>query len=320
MDKGGSAKVESLESSAQQICDILGKAKTMNEVMAVKGQLDELHMRLHEGMEWWPQYDIRRGQETVQMVERSIDSARKRIQPRRRFRFTSTSRANEKATSCKIEENKEEINDNSDNAKKHQALNPSYEDNSIEEGHGTAGATQGRVVILEVNGATAKISSGETSGRAVVVNGSGEGVHVVLSDDALSVRVSGLKHCIIDTGVVSGPVWVSQCSSCAVYSDCRQLRMHDSQDCTLRVCVRSSPIIERCHDIRIGPIHYKRNTELRTPDTEATEEANTVNENRHYEGRWRDVIDMSWLRESKSSNWRFLTDNDDDSLLIGRQI
>lgn len=346
--------VDKLETRAREVQNALNAAKTMEQVSLIRNELEEMRAYLYEGVEWWPQYDVRRGQQIVQGVEEGVDAAQERVKPRRRFRFTYSARsANPSSTegqekhagfpaACKVMNRdvnlhnktieKDADKGNSGDASavmKDGEMGAIIVDVQLDAPSTTSTRSADAVADLdaETNADTdvgtggRKLRREDVAGRAVIVRGAARGMRVTLGDGALSVRLAGLTRCMIDTGAVNGPVWVSGCSSCVVLANCRQLRVHQSRDCTMRVRVIGAPVIEHCIDIRIGPLPQPQSISANTTTT--TNNSNNIvaqHDGRMSqtldEGRWRDVVDMSWLREGSSANWRAVNEDDDDDMLI----
>lgn len=142
-----------------------------------------------------------------------------------------------------------------------------------------------------------------TDGRAVLIKGSMAKAPTFtrLSDGALSVRVTDVRLGTVDTGCVDGSVWLSGCTGCIIRTQCRQLRVHDSSACAIFAHVLSAPIVERCSALRFGPLRR----------------ASGQGEG---EGRWREVVDMSWLRGDRSDNWCEASVEDEDEKWLLQSI
>lgn len=267
--------IETLETKAKALESDLECTIIANDLPRFKHDLDELRSKLREGWELWPQYDVRRGQDMIQNLEKVMDATKTRLQPRRPFRFRS-------------------------------AAFPSRHDIIVETAASPGGyakltssvsaAIVAGEVLVDVSETNSKEGTIEVDNdvkeRAVLVRGDSCKKYIKLPDGTRSVRIVGLFSCVVDAGNVDGSVCMSECTNCVLRCQCRQVRLHDCLRCVLSTRVASKPIIERCKDVRIGPLKDGG------PD----------------EGQWKDVVDMSWLRETRSTNWKPATiDDEDDS-------
>lgn len=277
--------IENMEALANKVKDEIVKAKTIEELEVAKQGLGEIREKLREGVEWWAKFDVRRGQQVIESVESAADTGRQRIRPRRRFKFkksgssdtdTSGTRTSEmKATTLEVEEN--------ENGKGH-------EEEHEEEGLKIV------EVIIDKNGNKNKnvhLKNNQVNGHGVKIiqkhgdDGDDGRVKITIEDGAMSLWIVALSNCSIDVTDVNGPVWVRDCKECLISCKCRQLRIHDCDDCIMRVDVNGAPILEGCTNMKFGLLNVGAGA-----------------------GTWNDVVDMSWLREGESKNWRLLHDGE----------
>jgi hypothetical protein len=122
-----------------------------------------------------------------------------------------------------------------------------------------------------------------------------------------TLRLSGLRECIIRAGPVSGSVYVEQAHDCLLTVGAHQLRIHDSHRCTFLVAIKGpESIIENCDELRFGP--YRS---WLPPDAELSSfpaagfDATTAPP---LCGRWQHVRDFNVLPLATSSaHWRVLS-------------
>lgn len=282
--------IELLEVRAKELQREAEVAKSEDDLGKVKNDIEELRQLLREGVEWWAQFDVRRGQILVEQTEREIDAAQQRVKPRRRFKFKSaaTSKSSSKATtnattSAKVSEKNEKSHDTAENGDDSK--------NVIQIIVSDIDQSQGAPESITVRRKTIE-------GRGVRIS-EGHGRNIIVEEGARSLWLVSLTKCIIDISDIDGPVWVLDCKNSIIRCKCRQLRVHRCHCCVLRTCVVGAPVLENCTDMKIGPLQ-------RAPKDEEGQE----------EGRWKDVVDMSWLREGESANWRFVKDKEDDTAVL----
>jgi len=109
-----------------------------------------------------------------------------------------------------------------------------------------------------------------------------------------TLTLTHLNHSKIYTGPVSGPVFVENCQNCVIYCCGRQIRIHETSNCTFSLFVTSKPTIENCHDLRFSPYAF---------DYEGVEkemkEVGFVGENMYNK-----VQDFQFLTRKENPNWK----------------
>lgn len=292
----GTISINEFESKAKDLERTLTEASNISEVERQHCVLDELRAMLNQGAESWPKYDILRAQRILQSSEVAYDASRNRLAPRQKFRFrTSTHERTTGSTSnctdlsmAAPETAKKDIGGiNSTDLSHHAGLGETLLEVSQPIGE-TAGCFP---TIIYREGIL---------GRAVLMRGKGCEMKVVLEHGSRSVRIIGLSRCVIETGVVDGSVWISDCTHCLFRTRCRQLRVHSSSRCRFFVETVGSPIIEKCAELAFGSFCKDRQT--------AVTSSNRIS-----------VVDMSSLGEDGSCNWNHASPGDDEDNWVCRQ-
>lgn len=280
--------IEQLESSANNLTTSLNGVTTVADIEPCKKQLDELRDTLRQCVEWWPQYDIRRGQLLIESLEQLVDAQKRRIKPRKRFKFKYTATSSSPSTSVP---DPSPVNDsNSSAAPKSEQSIRTQEEVAIPDSNLVQ-------VNIQSRGDSVVLTSSEVSERGVKIDDPARigGGKVTIEEGALSLWLVNLRACTIEAKEVMGPVWITNCNQCIIVCGCRQLRIHDTNLCNIFVSVVGASIIERSTDMRFGPL------------PERSEEDN---------GQWKNIKDMSWLREGESKNWRLKMHDDSDEHVI----
>lgn len=293
-----SITIEVLEAKAKEVEGQADVAKTEDDLRKGKESVEELRRLLREGVEWWAQFDVRRGQELVEHMERVIDGAQSRLRPRRRFKFKSASKSTTTTSNTKTPYKTGTQQDSA-------------------EGEGD----QAGVALVEIKvsdfykekeqGDVLTVRQNKIERRGVKIT-EGEGRRIVVEQGSRSLWLVSLSNCVVDISDVDGPLWVRDCQHSVIRCKCRQLRVHQCHSCVFRICVVGAPVLENCTDMRIGPLKGVK------PQSDATSK-DSMKPEKETDGRWGDVVDMSWLREGESTNWRFVTDDDDDESVLSGQ-
>lgn len=269
--------IESLQTQAKALQSDLECTINPDELTRFKCVLEDIRQQARDGCDFWPQYDVRRAQQLVEDLEKLLDVTKSRLKPRRPFRFRS-------------------------------AAFPSRHNIIVETAASSGGyakltssvstAIIAGEVLVDVSEANSKEGTvqfdDDVKERAVLIRGDSCKKYIKLPDGTRSVRIVGLTSCVVDAANVDGSIWMSECTNCVLRCQCRQIRLHDCLHCVVSTRVASKPIIERCKDVRIGPLRDGRSDE----------------------GLWKHVVDMSWLRETPSTNWRSATSEDEDDTWV----
>lgn len=283
--------IEVLEAKAKEVEGQADLAKTEDDLRKAKENVEELRRLLREGVEWWAQFDVRRGQELVEHMERVIDEVQSRVRPRRRFKFKSASKSATTTPNIKIPYKTETHHDSA-------------------EGEGDqAGVSLVEIKVSDFDkekkqGDVLTVTRDKIEGRGVKIT-EGQGCRIVVEQGSRSLWLVSLSNCVIDISDVDGPLWVRDCQHSVIRCKCRQLRVHQCHSCVFRIFVVGAPVLENCTDMRIGPLKGVKLQSVASSKDSMKPEKETG-------GRWRDVVDMSWLREGESTNWRFVTEEEED--------
>ncbi|KAL0230652.1 hypothetical protein PCE1_004209 [Barthelona sp. PCE] len=104
--------------------------------------------------------------------------------------------------------------------------------------------------------------------------------------------VEGLENCHIYSGPVSGALHITNVRNSEVHMACHQLRIHKTFNTHFYVFVGSNPIIEHCNGLKFSPYVMEYATKA------GEFEKCCLKEN-----FFRNVEDFNWLKSIKSPNW-----------------
>lgn len=226
---------------------------------------------------------MRRAQEELRAAADALDLLDRRLQPRKRFRFRGVAGVKSPAQS-----------EPAQSATAKDAPLPNAE----------AASTRAEPSVtdckcMQVNDAMVKaclgvvvFQRGSLCGKDVLIRDI-SGARVVILDVVGAVRANNLNNCEVVVGGVAGSVHVTGARDCKLRLACRQMRVHESFDCTFWLDVKGKPIVESCDRLRFGKsdIKYEGAGDVKS-------EAGLKGEN-----RWREVQDFCWLHEGQSPHW-----------------
>lgn len=115
-----------------------------------------------------------------------------------------------------------------------------------------------------------------------------------------SLTITSAQQCLILAPHVDGPVHVTGLNDCALFLNCRQLRMHDSNRISVYLVCSSRPIIEGCRDIQFAPLSLSSEGLFDIPtasDKTAQQQQRATN------NLWSQVDDFKWLKSEPSPSW-----------------
>ncbi|PVF96928.1 TBCC-domain-containing protein [Serendipita vermifera] len=110
-----------------------------------------------------------------------------------------------------------------------------------------------------------------------------------------ALHVTGLKRCIILTSFVEGSALIHDCEQCVFVLACRQFRIHTSSRTDVYMHVLSTPILEKCSNMRFGPYTLPKSLLPSEVSLSTSQHAN--------------VQDFLWIRQTPSPNWSLLPED-----------
>mmetsp|Transcript_37497 Transcript_37497/g.67528 ORF Transcript_37497/g.67528 Transcript_37497/m.67528 type:complete len:515 (-) Transcript_37497:122-1666(-) len=122
-----------------------------------------------------------------------------------------------------------------------------------------------------------------------------QNVTLIIHGARPSLHLQHIQHCRIYVSEPTlGPVHVTDCRSSKIRCSAYQLRVHDSNDVTFGVWVRSGPIIEDCKGMVFEGNYYA--DDGKNEGSGKSEESGVVGRNMFW-----DVKDFNWLRALRKS-------------------
>lgn len=233
-------------------------------------------------------YDVRKAQETLQILENDAAQLEAKLVPRKKFGFK-----NRRVVKKSSPEQPSDVTDSLKDLKIAEATN------------GLLGKQQNNKQIYSKYGDNTCMLLGKVDEKLLLDAENVNKNDVLLSDlTRCTVRIYGtpntlhmvrLVQCTVLIGPVTTSVFVDDCRDCDFAFACQQLRLHNSTRCRIYLHVTSRAIIEDCTEISVAPYNW-------TYEDQAS----------HFKlagldpkiNNWNSVDDFNWLSKEKSSpNW-----------------
>jgi hypothetical protein len=122
---------------------------------------------------------------------------------------------------------------------------------------------------------------------------------VIILDPLRALRVDTLTDCQLFTGPIAGSVLLHTCTRCVFMLCARQLRIHTSTFCDYYLRCMSRPIIEKCENLAFSPYGVEY-------DGFAAQLIDAALDKPARPDMWKCVDDFGWHRVQKSPNWSVL--------------
>jgi len=254
-----------------------------------------------------PQYDLKRTQETIEVLNKRLKEAELKYKPRKKFSF-GKARAAKAAREAKV---REEMALAASTKPVTTEKKPSETVFTAVSAHSSSSTTKSATLkstwearqkqsvrISELIDKTHRISSNEhkeDSPPKVFIEKC-ERSFISMPLLLGSVRIENVKDCTIYLGPCCTSVYLESCRNCTVLCSSHQLRIHQCHNVIMHVRINGHPIIEDCSNMSFGPYRLCYNG----IDTHF-KEANLLSAD-----SWNNVVDFRWHKTTKSPNWNKL--------------
>ncbi|XP_043277596.1 tubulin-specific chaperone C [Venturia canescens] len=289
---------EAFYASCKKVKDLLDSAPTTASsalpILFDKAnkEIESLKNYLSQSKLFLKVYDIRKAQESLQLLESEATEMELKLLPKKKFGFKNR-RAAKKPQS-------EKANDVVDGLKDLKIV----ETNNVN--NGPIGKQKNE--FSNIHGESSCVVAGKSDERLCLDAENVNKNDVTLIDlTRCTIKIYGtpstlhmvnIKNCTILVGPVASSVFIHDCTSCTFAFACQQLRLHSSTDCTFYLHVTSRAIIEDSTKIRVAPYNWtyedqQSHFNLAGLDTKIN--------------NWDCVDDFNWLSyEKHSPNWSVL--------------
>ncbi|XP_058801319.1 tubulin-specific chaperone C [Phymastichus coffea] len=266
--------------SALSLPEIFDKAN--KDILMLKNYLFESKIFLKV-------YDIRKAQETLQILENDAAQLEAKLIPRKKFGF----------------KNRRVIKKSSDTPGD---VTDGLKDLKIAESNTKNGVGKQMSKIFNKYGDNTCMLIGKVDEILVLDAENVNKNDVLLSDlTKCTVKIYGtpntlhmvrLVQCKVLIGPVTTSVFVDDCSDCEFAFACQQLRLHSSTNCIIYLHVTSRSIIEDCTKIHVAPYNWTYEDQVNHFKLAGLDPK--IN-------NWNCIDDFNWLSTEKNSpNWSIL--------------
>ncbi|OXU28387.1 hypothetical protein TSAR_002241 [Trichomalopsis sarcophagae] len=266
---------------APTLSDIFDKAN--KDIMMLKNYLFESKIFLKV-------YDIRKAQETLQILESDAAQLEAKLVPRKKFGFKNrrvikktADKPSDVTDGLKDLKIAESIATNGVGKQNNKQNYSKYGDNTCM----LLGKVGEKIVLDAENVNKNDVLLSDLTRCTVRIYGTPNTLHMV-----------SLVQCTVLIGPVTTSVFVDDCRDCDFAFACQQLRLHTSTNCTIYLHVTSRAIIEDCTKIRVAPYNWAYEDQMNHFKLAGLDPK--IN-------NWNSIDDFNWLSKEKSSpNWSVL--------------
>ena len=238
-------------------------------------------------------YDVRSAQEGVATLENELSAAKDKLRPPKKFSFSTGLKRHQRGhASAKAAERLKKIQEQK---KSSEGITKEKASAESERGLVVKNRSECAIRLPQATDETKDEEGGDLTLRDL------DDCTVGVCKRMSTVRLVNLRSCRVYCGPIDGSVFIDECVGCRVVLAARQVRIHNTTDCTFEVHTNSGPIIEDCTRLRFGPY-----PNLSYEGSVADFEGSTLGAVRDEGGKWRDVKDFKWHRTQASPNWTLL--------------
>ncbi|KAJ8669842.1 hypothetical protein QAD02_001101 [Eretmocerus hayati] len=235
-------------------------------------------------------YDIRKAQETLQILENDTAQLEARLVPRKKFGFKnrrvikkSSEQSSDVTDDLRDLKIAEKMSTNGVGKKSNKQIYNKYGDNSCM----LLSKVDEKLVLDAENVNKNDVLLSDLTKCTVRIYGTPNTLHMVR-----------LVKCTVLIGPVTTSVFVDDCQDCEFAFACQQLRLHSSTSCTIYLHVTSRAIIEDCTKIHVAPYNWTYEDQSNHFNLAGLDPK--IN-------NWSSIDDFNWLSTEKSSpNWSIL--------------
>lgn len=236
---------------------------------AIDVQYLQLTQVLSDSKDALPSYNLRKIQESSNLIKSEIELKRNICFPRKRFTFKN------KPSQAKIQQ---------------QPVTKSSKTSSGD----TLGLHFALVGFRNQSQTDLELTREKSTGKDLELVNLDQ-CQVNITGNPSSVTINSCQNCSISIGPVSGSIFVKNCFNSKFQLLCHQLRIHTTHDCHFKVLFTSRGIIEDCEKIKISKYSY---------NYEQFEEDMTKSGLNLNQLSWSNIDDFNWLAKDKPSpNW-----------------
>lgn len=255
--------------------------KALKDIQTLKTYLSQSKMFLKV-------YDIRKAQESLQLLEQDALELEANLLPKKKFGFKNRGLVKKSSS--------EKSNDVTD------GLQDLTISDSIVNGSAKQKAKYNKygdsACVVQDKSDEQLVLDAENVNRNDILLCNLKGCTVRIYGTPSTLHMINLHECTVLVGPVTSSVFVHDCIDCTFAFACQQLRLHSSTKCTVYLHVTSRAIIEDCTEIRVAPYNWTYEDQASHFNLAGLD--SKVN-------NWNCIDDFNWLSaEMSSPNWSIL--------------
>lgn len=220
-------------------------ANNTEQLQSINSEIIEARTTLTNNTHILPTYDQRTHEQNLKRVNEYLQLRRLELKPKARFAFkrtTKVSHTNDSADKAQQDDPKSSIDPPSSSL---------AASSSTEVQHTSFDRISDRNDEHIVPNIKAQSDLHLLNLKGCVVDLRAKEINSTNSIQALQLR--NLQQCVILAGRIDGSVMIHDCQNCLFILECRQFRMHSSQDIFVLISTKSIATIEHCTKIVFGP-------------------------------------------------------------------
>lgn len=239
---------EAIQASIARLAD-LRAYEQMDAIEHCQANIARLNAEVQDAGPYLPPYDRKSCTEQIKRLSEDLEAARENISPRKKFAFSAAK--NDSALSltdvAARHMNMPEISLPSSTA----STPPSDRISSVE-------STFPPFILTHRQNAFIRMASSELRApKALLSNLERCIIDIRMKpspgSDIKSVSATHIDKSLLLLGRIDGPVHLTGFHSSTIVVTCHQFRMHEANNCTVYVSCASTPVVEKCNNIRFAP-------------------------------------------------------------------
>ncbi|GFQ71108.1 tubulin-specific chaperone C [Trichonephila clavata] len=264
-------QIESKLLNAQNV-DKSGLISYFDEVVR---DFQDLQKFLSDSTLFLPTYDIKKGQESLKVLQEEIQAAQNDLIPKKKFAFKNKKKIPNgiKASAC-LE--KIQLNNVNEPMSMVKLCKCGFKDMSDQN-------------LVKFSDEIEKQDVGLHHLKNCTIH---------LYGAPSTIFISGLIDCHIFAGPVSTSVFIENCTGCTFVFACQQLRVHSCTNCYFYLHITSRTIIEDCKELYFAPYNWTY---------DGQDEDFVISGIDRHNNNWNSIDDFNWLViGTPSPNWLLL--------------
>lgn len=262
--------------------DNINKSELNNHLDELVKDMQEVQQLLNESSMFLASFQIKKAQQEVNELNRSVYERIEELQPKKKFGFGKKNKV-EKTVKPKPKPDEAD----GDAARKNEALDELIEKQFFgfkDEADQTLTKSPDEVQNRQLN----------------LINL--QDCKVIALGNPSTVQMASLKNCTVIIGPTSRSAFIKGCVDCKFVIACQQLRIHNTTATQVYLHVTGAAIIENCQQVEFAPYT------LSYPELDDHYFQSGLDLNTNY---WNKIDDFNWINENEESpNWSLIPEDD----------